>query len=79
AGTGERYRFLRTDGPGGWVVRFDGDDVQLSADGEGDGVEVAGTASELVLFLWRRIPADRLGVRGDKSLLDRYFALVPPL
>ena len=43
-------------------------------------VELAGTASDLMLFLWRRIPADRLdAVRGDRDVLDRYFTLVPPV
>ncbi|WP_219466745.1 hypothetical protein [Nonomuraea rhizosphaerae] len=42
-------------------------------------VEVAGTASDLMLFLWRRLPAGRLGVRGDREVLDRYFTLVPPV
>ncbi|NUW39031.1 maleylpyruvate isomerase N-terminal domain-containing protein [Nonomuraea rhodomycinica] len=43
------------------------------------GVELAGTASDLMLYLWRRIPADRLEVRGDPRLLERYFVLVPPV
>ncbi|MFC9977617.1 hypothetical protein ACFVH6_42625 [Spirillospora sp. NPDC127200] len=41
--------------------------------------EVAGTASDLMLFLWNRVPADRLEVSGDRSVLDRYFLLVPPV
>ncbi|NUW34257.1 maleylpyruvate isomerase family mycothiol-dependent enzyme [Nonomuraea sp. SMC257] len=42
-------------------------------------VELAGTASDLMLYLWRRIPADRLEVRGDPEFLERYFVLVPPV
>jgi hypothetical protein len=43
-------------------------------------VELYGTASGLVLFLWRRMPAGTgsLLARGNAALLDRYFALVPP-
>jgi hypothetical protein len=41
-------------------------------------VAVRGSASDLLLFLWRRIPADRLEVYGDAALLPRYFELVPP-
>ncbi|GAB3451728.1 maleylpyruvate isomerase family mycothiol-dependent enzyme [Actinophytocola sediminis] len=75
-GAGERFRFRRTDGPGEWTVCFDGEDVRL-AEGPGD-VELAGTASDLMLFLWQRIPADRLDVvTGDA--VDRYFTLVPPV
>lgn len=76
-GAGERFRFLRTDGPGEWVVCFDGERVRLG--GEAFDVELAGTASELMLFLWQRIPAEALAVRGDKAVLDRYFELVPPI
>lgn len=76
AGAGERFSFRSTDGPGAWTVRFDGDEVTVT-DGPGD-VEIAGTASDLALFLWQRLPVDRLDVRGDAALLDRYFALVPP-
>jgi hypothetical protein len=51
-------------------------------------VELSGTAPDLMLFLWHRVPADagadaeagagRFTVHGDASVLDRYFALVPP-
>ncbi|MGW4800000.1 maleylpyruvate isomerase family mycothiol-dependent enzyme [Nonomuraea sp. NPDC004297] len=77
-GAGERFRFVRTDGPGAWTVCFDGEHVRLGDEGPAD-VEVSGGGSELLLFLWRRIPAGGLTVRGDASLLDRYFVLVPPL
>jgi uncharacterized protein (TIGR03083 family) len=75
-GAGERFRFRRTDGPGDWTVTFDGATVAVT-DGPG-AVEIAGTASDLALFVWRRLPADRLDVTGDAALLDRYFTLVPP-
>ncbi|MEV0280108.1 maleylpyruvate isomerase family mycothiol-dependent enzyme [Streptomyces sp. NPDC050610] len=42
-------------------------------------LELTGTASDLLLFLWQRIPADPLDVTGDRSLLDHYFTLVPPI
>jgi hypothetical protein len=77
-GQGERFLFRRTDGEGTWAVRFDGPDVEVSQAGAGD-IEISGTASDLMLFLWQRIGAEGLGVRGEESLLDRYFVLVPPL
>ncbi|MGP3957365.1 maleylpyruvate isomerase family mycothiol-dependent enzyme [Nonomuraea sp. 3N208] len=77
AGAGERYRFRRTDGPGLWTVHFEGEQVRLM-DGGFD-VELAGTASDLMLYLWQRIPAGDLDVQGDKDLIDRYFVLVPPI
>ncbi|MFE2141123.1 maleylpyruvate isomerase N-terminal domain-containing protein [Streptomyces sp. NPDC059456] len=80
AGAGERFRFRRTDGPGSWTVTFSGDRVLVEhgATGAVD-VEAAGTASDLMLFLWRRIPASALRVTGDAELLPHYFTLVPPV
>lgn len=70
AGRGESYRVLQTDGPGDWRLRFDG---------EAANVTISGTASDLFLFLWRRIGSNDLTVEGDVELLDRYFKLVPPV
>ncbi|MFD7624932.1 maleylpyruvate isomerase family mycothiol-dependent enzyme [Streptomyces sp. NPDC059851] len=79
-GVGERYRFRRTDGPGSWTVTFSGDLVRVERGTTGTApVQAAGTASDLMLFLWQRIPADDLEVTGDKELLARWFTLVPPL
>jgi uncharacterized protein (TIGR03083 family) len=78
-GHGERFLFQRTDGPGRWVVQFDGDAVLLGTpDGIYD-IQISGTASDLALFLWQRPVTGKLDVQGDASLLSRYFALVPPL
>lgn len=86
-GSGECLRFRRTDGTGDWSVRFDGDEIGLTtgdAPGGGPGagaagVELAGTASDLMLFLWQRLPVDRLTVTGEARLAARYFELVPPV
>ena len=78
-GHGERFVFQRTDGPGRWVVRFDGDAVLLGTpDGHYD-IQISGTASDLTLFLWQRPVTGKLDIQGDTSLLSRYFVLVPPL
>jgi len=78
-GRGERFRFARTDGPQAWVVRFDGNDVALGdSSGAGD-VTLAGTASDLMLFLWGRLAPETLDIQGDTELADRYFDLVPRL
>jgi hypothetical protein len=42
-------------------------------------IQISGTASDLALFLWQRDVTASLDVRGDSSLLSRYFALVPPI
>jgi uncharacterized protein (TIGR03083 family) len=77
AGAGERYRFRRTDGPESWSVEFTGDEVRLSRPAGDADVELAGTASDLLLHLWGRLPAEELAVSGDKALLERFFTLVP--
>ncbi|WP_254552456.1 maleylpyruvate isomerase N-terminal domain-containing protein [Kitasatospora sp. MMS16-BH015] len=81
-GEGERYRFRRTDGPGDWLVHFDGPSVGLeqgASDDPAADVELAGSAEELMLFLWQRRSADGLLVHGEPGLLERYFELVPPV
>ncbi|NUR88674.1 MAG: hypothetical protein HOY71_31690, partial [Nonomuraea sp.] len=80
-GQGERYLLRQSDGPGRWAYAFQGDAVDRTETGA---VELTGTASDLALFLWQRIPwqrlpAERLAVKGDESLVDRYFTLVPPV
>ena len=78
-GRGETYLFQQADGDGAWLVRFQGEDVSVEQ-GEGEADVVAqGSASDLLLFLWHRIPADRLDLAGERALLDRYFELAPPL
>jgi uncharacterized protein (TIGR03083 family) len=78
-GQGERFSFQRTDGPGTWVVQFDGDAVRPGAPDGDYHIHVSGTASDLALFLWQRAMPGKLDVQGDTSLLSRYFVLVPPL
>ncbi|WP_428950576.1 maleylpyruvate isomerase family mycothiol-dependent enzyme [Streptomyces sp. cg35] len=79
SGAGERMRFREADGHRMWIVQTDPDEVLLN---QGTGcclVELSGTTSELMLFLWHRIRKEDLAVRGDEALLDRYFKLVPPM
>ncbi|MEU2453024.1 maleylpyruvate isomerase family mycothiol-dependent enzyme [Streptomyces sp. NPDC012765] len=79
-GTGERYRFRRTDGPETWTVLFSGDRVLLEPAPTGPAdVEAAGSACDLALFLWGRLPAGSLRVTGDAALLPHWFTLVPPV
>ncbi|MGI8826617.1 MAG: maleylpyruvate isomerase family mycothiol-dependent enzyme [Chloroflexota bacterium] len=76
-GSGETYHFHRTDGEGEWMVRFEGDGVAVRHQhGTGD-VALRGSVEDIFLWLWGRISGERLDVRGDTSLLDRYRTLVP--
>ncbi len=70
-GDGQRMRLEATDlGEGMTIIahpeRFETDDTT-----EAD-VTARGTASDLLLFLWGRVPASKLEVTGDASLLDRW-------
>jgi uncharacterized protein (TIGR03083 family) len=75
---GESYHLHRTDGAGEWTVRFLPDTIALTREHAKGDVALRGTAADLYLFLWHRLPADRLDIFGDRAILDRYFALVPP-
>lgn len=54
AGQGERFRFIRTDGTGTWAVRFNGETVTLADPAGPCDLTLAGTAPDLMLFLWQR-------------------------
>lgn len=90
-GDGEQFRFRRTDGPQSWTVRFHGAAVLLGpashrdagADRHRDAgadrdIEIAGRASDLALFLWKRPVTGQLDILGNTRMLSRYFELVPP-
>ncbi|MEZ0115928.1 uncharacterized protein (TIGR03083 family) [Catenulispora sp. EB89] len=74
---GESYRFRQTDGSGAWSIALDPDGPRPLGDDEAADVELAGTASDLLLFLWHRIPGEPLVADGDAKALQRFFVLVP--
>jgi uncharacterized protein (TIGR03083 family) len=78
AGAGETFHFHRTDGPGEWFVAFphDGEVVVTREHAKGD-VAIRGSASDLILWLWRRVPDARLDAVGDLSRVTRWRELVP--
>ncbi|HEX2173966.1 MAG TPA: maleylpyruvate isomerase family mycothiol-dependent enzyme [Dehalococcoidia bacterium] len=78
AGQGETYLIRPTDADGVWRVRFDGDQVTVERSAGSADVTLSGPASDLLLFLWQRVPRDRIKVEGDPAKLDRYFELAPP-
>ena len=59
-------------------MRFEPERVVVTREHAKGDVAVRGPASDLLLFLWHRIPADRLDVVGDAALLERFFDLVSP-
>jgi uncharacterized protein (TIGR03083 family) len=78
ASAGETFHLHRTDGPGEWFIRFMPDGPTVTRQHAKADVALRGPASDLLLWLWHRIPADRLDVLGDSTLVERFFELVPP-
>ena len=77
--SGETYHFHRTDGPGEWLLRFaPGAPVLTREHAKGD-IAIRGTAADLFLWIWDRIPEDSLEVYGDTALLGRFVELAPPI
>jgi hypothetical protein len=52
--------------------------VVVSREQASAAVVLRGTASDLLLFLWRRGSSASLEVVGDAALVDRLFELAPP-
>jgi len=78
-GRGETYHFVDSGSNRSYTVRFDEDNVQILQSAKGSHVTLSGSAQDLFLFLWHRIPAASLHIEGDTSMVDRYFELAPPL
>ena len=74
---GERYRFRQSDGSKVWSVALEPDGPRPLGEDEKADAELVGTASDLLLFLWHRIPGEPLLVSGDAKALQRFFVLVP--
>jgi predicted lipid carrier protein YhbT len=63
-----------TDVDGEWLfTRRDGEITVTAEHAKGD-VAARGRASDLLLFLWGRVPATELEVFGDAALLERFSA-----
>lgn len=77
-GEGESFHFHCTDGEGEWSVTFVGNRATVTREHMKADVAVRGTAENLFLFLWQRLPAERLDVVGNVDGLARWWLLVPP-
>ncbi|HEY3673231.1 MAG TPA: maleylpyruvate isomerase family mycothiol-dependent enzyme [Acidimicrobiia bacterium] len=61
-----------TDVDGEWLfARRDGEIAVTAEHAKGD-VAARGTASDLLLFVWGRVPSSQLEVFGDVALLERF-------
>lgn len=69
---GETIHLHCTDAPGEWLLARDGDSVVVTREHAKGDVAARGKASDLMLFLWGRVGADRLQVFGDAAALERF-------
>ena len=64
-----------TDVAGEWLVRADGDSgVAVTREHAKGDAAMRGTAADLLLVLWRRLPLDAVEVIGDRAAAERLVA-----
>lgn len=78
-GQGETFHFHRTDGEGEWLLTFNGKELDIKQTHAKGDIALRGSASDLLLFLWGRVPADKLEIFGNAALAERYFELLPKM
>ena len=69
AGDGETLHLHATDGPGEWVITRTSQGIEVERTHAKGDVAARGTASDLLLFVWGRIPPSELEVFGNEDLL----------
>jgi predicted lipid carrier protein YhbT len=63
-----------TDVAGEWLFTRRNGEITVTAEHAKGDVAARGTASDLLLFLWGRVPASELEIFGDAELLARFSA-----
>jgi uncharacterized protein (TIGR03083 family) len=71
-GNGETIHLHCTDGDGEWLIGLRADGVTVVNEHAKGDVAARGSASDLLLMMWGRIPVDQVEVFGDASLLERW-------
>ena len=61
-----------TDTEGEWLVQIERGAVDVRREHSKGDAAVRGTASDLLLFLWNRVPASALEVFGDEDVIRRW-------
>jgi len=64
-----------TDGDGEWAVHLEGGSLVVERAHSKEPVAIRGSASDLLLLLWRRIPLGALEVFGDQAMAAALVAL----
>jgi uncharacterized protein (TIGR03083 family) len=71
-GSGETLHLHATDTEGEWLLTMHPDRVEFSREHAKGDAAARGTASDLLLFVWGRIPPERLACFGDTALFERW-------
>jgi uncharacterized protein (TIGR03083 family) len=71
-GSSETIHLHCTDGDGEWLVRLNPDGVTVANEHAKGDVAARGSAGDLLLMMWGRIPVAQVEVFGDASLLERW-------
>jgi uncharacterized protein (TIGR03083 family) len=75
-GSGESIHLHCTDGPGDgggeWLIHLDADGPTVVNEHAKADAAARGSANDLLLMMWGRIPVDAVEVFGDASLLARW-------
>jgi uncharacterized protein (TIGR03083 family) len=71
-GNGQTIHLHCTDGEGEWLIRLAADGPSVVNEHAKGDVAARGSASDLLLMMWGRIPVDAVEVFGDASLLTRW-------
>jgi uncharacterized protein (TIGR03083 family) len=71
-GHGETIHLHCTDGEGEWLARFEPDRVVVTHEHAKADAAARGTASDLLLLMWGRIPVEQVEVFGEASLLESW-------
>ncbi len=75
-GMGGSLHLHCTDAGGEWLVSLAPGRVEVSHQHAKGDAALRGTASDLNLFVWGRVPASRLELFGDASVAERWSSLV---
>ncbi|HCF99520.1 MAG TPA: hypothetical protein DEV93_03140 [Chloroflexi bacterium] len=69
---GERYLFRGGDAPAQWLLGFASDGLRVSREHGPADLELNGPVSDLLLFMYGRVGADKLQLTGDAALVGRW-------
>lgn len=75
-GVGETLHFHCTDIEGEWLLLGSDDGVTVTREHAKGDAAARGSASDLMLFVWGRVPASQVEVFGDGDLLNRFTAAI---